>query len=457
MAVKVQNEANIRKAKRWNEKDDAALLELLRKKVKEVDLAIKESPSPFMRSKLKAKKAQYKSMANKVANGTYNGDIIFSEMQAAAALRTQDLLKQQKFSNPKEAKKYINSYQDMDFDYERYFRKTRYFGKSLPIILTILTLVLLASFLLGAFLPTSLKNTIYDSTGFTVDTVFSFKLGPDEKDFTMVNNGSWPDGTWKYVNDVEQRLTPGEPYVNPTTGTKPEHVSLYTDLGMRTVNITYFDIIKAWFQTKMLKKVRLDFLEDRAPFQGPSWFYAKYMDKAEADIANLRNPDGSINWPVLIKYLSGYGTIMLLIITFLLAFYCLIVNICRIFSYTSRRVHTANILLLVLSVLIVILPFFMGMEGFSGQAISTALKNYFNYAEFFVKPEITLSMNLFAFVPAIISLLLIIIPKFFKNRLKKRPTFVPRGNRPRIEKEQQMKQVAYNNVKRSYQNNSYKR
>ena len=55
MAVKVQNTKNIRKAKRWNEKDDAALLELLRKKTKEVNLAIKEAQSPFMRARLKAK------------------------------------------------------------------------------------------------------------------------------------------------------------------------------------------------------------------------------------------------------------------------------------------------------------------------------------------------------------------------------------------------------------------
>ena len=63
-----------------------------------------------MRSKLKAsKKAHYKDMYVKLRNGTYNGDIIFSEMQAAAALRTKDILKQERFSDPAQGRKYINS------------------------------------------------------------------------------------------------------------------------------------------------------------------------------------------------------------------------------------------------------------------------------------------------------------------------------------------------------------
>ena len=93
-------------------------------------------------------------MANKVANGTYNGDIIFSEMQAAAAAHSRSL-KRDRFSNPSEARKYINSYEDMDFDYEAYFRKTRYYGVFLPILLTLLTIIFLAFFALPAFMPSA--------------------------------------------------------------------------------------------------------------------------------------------------------------------------------------------------------------------------------------------------------------------------------------------------------------
>lgn len=453
MAVRVQNEMNIRKAKRWNEKDDAALLELLRKKVKEVNLAIKESTSPFMRSKLKAKKAHYKSMANKVANGTYNGDIIFSEMQAAAALRTQDILKQNRYSDPREAKKYINSYEDMDFDYERYFRKTRYYGRLLPILMTVLTFVILAYFILGAFLPASIKHTLNSEYGIKPDVFFTFKLGPDDKDFRMSNEkGDWPDGDWVYSGGVEQKLTHGEPYVDPSTGEQPEYVYLYTDLGMRTINVSSFDIIKAWFRTKMLKSVRIDFLEDDDHFKGPSWFYVKYMDKAEADIVNLRDSDGGFNLPVLIKYLAGYGTILLLIVSFVLAIVALIINIARIFSYTTRRFHTLHILLMIFSLLILLLPALMAMEGTN---VIDAFKNYFvfDYSDF-LESESTMMISLFGFVPVVLSLLLLLLPKIFKNRLKKRPTFVPKGNRPRLEKEQKMKELAYDNVRRAYQNNT---
>lgn len=452
MAVKIQNERNIRKAKRWNEQDDAALLELLRKKVKEVNLAIKQAPSPFMRSKLKAKRAHYKNMANKVANGTYNGDIIFSEMQAAAALRTQDILKQERYANPREAKKYINSYEDMDFDYERYFRKTRYYGKFLPIVMTIISIVLLAYFVIGAFLPTNIKSTL-NEYGMKPDTIFTFKLGPNEQDIRMKNEGDWPDGDWKVVGGEEQRLTSGTPYADPETGAMPEYVDLYADLGMRTVNVSSFDIIKAWFRTKMLKNIRLDFLEDNRHFQGPSWFYVKYMDKAETDIVDLRNSDGSFNIPVLAKYLAGYGIILLLIVSFLLALTCVILNIGRIFSYTTRRFHILHILLLVFSLLIVTLPAILAMEGTGFMA---AVKNYFIFdtGTFRSTESSTMAISMFAFLPAAVSLILLILPKLFKNRLKKRPTYVPRGNRPRLAQEQKMKELAYDNVRRAYQSNT---
>lgn len=451
MAVRVQNESNIRKAKRWNEKDDAALAELLRKKIKEVDLAIKEAPSPFMRSKLRAKKAHYKSMSAKVANGTYNGDIIFSEMQAAAALRTQDALKYQRYSNPADARKYINSYEDMDFDYEAYFRKTRYYGRFLPILATLFTLILLAFFLIGAFVPTATKQSLSTDYGLKLDTLFYFKLGPNEMDF-RVKNGMWPDGDWRFENGKEQVLSRDVPYVAPGKTEPDEYVYLYSDLGMRTVNISSFDIIKAWFRTKMLSNVRLDFLEDNAAFQGSSWFYAKYMSKAEADIVNVRNEDGSFEMPILIKYIAGYGTILSLVAAFILGIICLILNIVRIFTYTTRRVHALNVLLFIFCTLVAVLPAFMAMEGTD---VLSAFKNYFTFDHdaFMKTADHTLIINIFAFIPAGIALVMAILPKLFKNRFKKRPSFVPKGNRPRNKKVQAQtaQHMAYNNVRRAYQ------
>ncbi len=450
MAVKIKNESNIRKAKRWNEKDDAALAELLRKKIKEVDLSIKEAPSPFMRSKLRAKKAHYKTMSAKVANGTYNGDIIFSEMQAAAALRTQDTLNYQRYSNPGEARKYVNSYQDMDFDYESYFRKTRYYGRFLPILATLFTLILLAFFLIGAFIPAGTKQTLNDA-GLKVDTLFYFKLGPNELDYSIKNDGKWPDGDWRYVNGEEQVLAQGQPYIAPGETEPKDYVYLYSDLGLRTINISSFDIIKAWFRTKMLSKVRLDFIEDSSYFQGSSWFYAKYMESAEANIPNYRNSDGDYDFPIIIKYLAGYGTILSLIAAFLLGIICLVLNIIRIFTYTTRRLHGLNFLLLFFCILVAMLPLLLAMEGTD---IKSALGAFFTLdaIEFLENPEKTTVFNIFAVIPAGIALVMLFLPKLFKNRFKKRPSFVPKGNRPRNvpSKEQSMQQLAYDNVRRAY-------
>ena len=450
MAVRVQNQANIRKAKRWNEKDDAALAELLKKKIKEVDLAIKDAPSPFVRSKLKAKKSHYKDISLKLENGTYNGDIIFSEMQAAAALRTKDVLKRERYEDPGEGKKYVNSYEDMDFDYEAYFRKTRYYGRVLPILMTLLTVILIAFLLLGAFLPADLSQTVYQETGLKSDTLFYFKLGPNERDFRIDNNGNWPDGDWRVQGGEQQRLTYGEPYINPDTQEAPEHVFLYSDLGMRTVNINSFDLVKAWFRTKMLSSIRLDFLEDNEQFQGPSWFYAKYMNSAEENIAYLRNDDGSFDFSVLFKYIAGYGAILSIIVAFILAVVCFVLNIGRIFSYTTRRLHTLHYLLLIFSLLAIVLPAFMAMEGTN---IAQAFKSYFlfDHVDFMTNDTHTLLLSPLALIPAGISLVLLILPKIFKNRLKKKPTFVPKGNRPRKNLEHKMDDLAYGNVRRAYQ------
>jgi hypothetical protein len=451
MAVKVQNTKNIRKAKRWNEKDDAALLELLRKKTKEVNLAIKEAQSPFMRARLKAKRAHYRSMANKVANGTYNGDIIFSEMQAAAALRTQEALKRDRFSNPSEARKYINSYEDMDFDYEAYFRKTRYYGVFLPILLTLLTIIFLAFFALPAFMPSSLRDTMNDYK-MKPQALFTFKLGSDEQDFSINNDGNWPDGDWRMVNDEEQRLAQGEQYIDPATGEAPEQVLLYAQAGMRTINISAFDIVKAWFSTKMLSRVRLDFLEDNKLFMGPRWLHAKYIGKAEDNIVNLRKEDGSFDVVILIKYLASYGIILFFIAAFLIAIVCLIQDIIRIFTYTTRRMHTLHWLLFIFSLLVVVLPAFLVIEGTN--EIGPAFRNYFifDYDTFMERPS-TLCISVFAFLPAALSFIMLILPKLFKNRLKKLPTFVPKGNRPRRQQEKTLNYLAYDNVRRAYQNN----
>ncbi len=45
--------------------------------------------------------------------------------------------------------------------------------------------------------------------------------------------------------------------------------------------------------------------------------------------------------------------------------------------------------------------------------------------------DATAGISVLMLLPAAISLIMMILPLFFKNRLKRRPTYVPAGNRPR--------------------------
>lgn len=440
MPVRIQNEANLAKDRRWNEEDDAALALMLRKKIKEVDLAIKAATTPYERARLKERKKQYKSMYKKVASGHYTGDIVSSEMRAhamayggaAAAGGAIGYGGAMRDSGKIKAVKYRNTYDDMDFDYQAYFRQSRYFGFSLPLILTILSLVFIAIFILGAVLPVSIKETVRTDMDMSLDALYTFKLGPGENDFRVKNDGNWPDAYWKYANvggvATEQILEQGVPYSK--NGVEPEYVYLYTDLGITAINISAFDVVKAWFRTPLLEETRLDFLEDNENFQGASWYYSKFM--AGEDLEITKNSDGKYDINQVLKVVAAYGTIYCIIIGFLLGVIILITNIVRMFTYTSRRLHWMNLLAFIFMLLAAVLPVFFCMEG-------TDLKGAFS--EYFVFDNITmrndtegiynLMVNFVAFIPAALMLVSMLLPRLFKNRVKKLPTFVPKGNKQR--------------------------
>lgn len=428
MAVKIQNEANIRKAKRWNEEDDAALALMLRKKIRETGLAVRDAKSPYERERLKARRDHYKKMARKVQNGSYNGDILFSEMQAAADLRAQESNKFASYSTVGGAKTYLNSYEDMDFDYENYFRKRRYFGIFLPIIMFLLTAVFLTVFIIGAILPTETKINLYDSTGIKTDALFTFKVGEGTNDFRIKNDGNWPDGNWPVNADgEEERLEQGVPFVK--NGVTPEYVSVHADLGMTAINISAFDVIKAWFRTPMLASTRLDFLENNANFQGPSWYYSKFFDSNDG-LQIERNADGQYDIISILRYLGGYAGILCLVAAFLLGIIALITNIIRLFTYTSRKVHLVNILAFIFALLAVVMPALLLLESTD---FGAAFQEFFVFDEaaFFDESGYRLMMNPIALIPAAVMLVNMLLPLMFKNKLKKRPTYVPKGNKAR--------------------------
>lgn len=430
MAVKVNNTASIRKAKRWSERDDAALCVLLKRKIKDVNVALRESDSPYERARLKEQKRHYKTMLVKVENGAYNGDILFSELQASAALRTEQNVHSAAYATTAGAKKYNSSYENMDFDYETAFRKKRYYGAGLPLVLLILSIVMLAVFVASAFIPANISQQMA-ANGIPLNSLFVYKLGSDTLDIEINNTADiiWPSGTFA---EGHSQLENGTQYVD-ASGNTPAKVRLNGDLGMTSVYISPFDVVKAWFRTPMLKKTRLDFLEDNKLFQGDSYYYICLFSGSKGEALVIKkDEDGNFDRSVIFRHIGTYGTIMFLLAAFILTVVNVIINVIRLFTYTSRRLHAITFISFLLSVLMLIGPAMATMEGtdFGG-----AIKNYFSYltdAEGFMSnADATAGISVLMLLPAAISLIMMILPLFFKNRLKRRPTYVPAGNRPR--------------------------
>jgi hypothetical protein len=428
MAVKVNNTENIRKSKRWNEKDDAALTLLLKKKLREMDVSIRESNTPYERSRLKETKQQYKQMLRKVETGVYNGDIIFAEMQAAAALRGEQQGKMEYYGQSQNGRAYVNSYQDMDFDYEAAFRKTRYYGAALPFIMLIFVSLLLCIFVMGAFLPAKLKETA-DSYSLNLNAMFVYKLS-DSFDIEITNDGTWPSGSYAANAAIPVE---GVPFAD-LQGNVPAMVKLYKDMKMTTIDISAFDIIKAWFRTPMLEKVRLDFLEDRAAFKGSSYYYLCFLSGSKTDdLKIIKDAEGNYDFSVILRHIGTYGTILFMVISFLLGVIVFISTLIRLFTYTTRKLHVLHWLLLIFSALAFISPALASIEG---TEIVASVQNYFlsltSINTFLSTEGTTAGIGLLYLIPTACSLLLLILPKIFRNRLKRRVTSVPRGNKMRL-------------------------
>ncbi|MBR1747951.1 MAG: hypothetical protein IJ735_07080 [Clostridia bacterium] len=429
MAVKIRNKANLSRAQRWDERDDAALALLLKRKIKDVNIALRESESPYERSRLKEQKRHYKVMLRKVENGAYNGDIIFGELQASSALRAEQTLRNAGYSTMSGGKAYVNSYQNMDFDYETAFRKKRYYGVALPLILLLLSLVFVATFLIGAFLPADLNETIETSV-FPIDELFMIKLGPDTVDIAVANDGNWPRGIYDY--DEYDILEVGEKY-SDAVGNEPETVLLYEQLHMLAVYVSPFDIVKAWFHTPMLETTRLDFLEDSPYFQGNSYYYLSFLSgNKRAALVIQRDEDGNLDRSVIFRHIGTYGTIMFLLASFLLGCVSVVINIIRLFTYTSRRIHAIPLLSLIFSALCMICPALATVEGTD---IGTSFSSYFSSiggsAGFLENEESFVGIGILFLLPLAINFLMILLPFLFRNRLKKRYSYVPNGNRGR--------------------------
>lgn len=446
MAVRPTNIQNQRKNILWDEQDDAALEVLVKRKIKDTTIAMREAPNPTERSRLKAQKRHYKQMLIKIQRGSYNGDIIFHELRASAALAQEQQLSHGLHSSMYGGKKYNSQYNMMDFDYEAAFRKKRYYGVALPLVMLILTLVLIASFLMGILSPALFEipdnvNSTLSNIGLNFNSLIVYRLGETEdggiNDIAIRadDNGYW---WWPLGNYTEDAPRPknGEAWTDingVTHDAEGETVNLFQDMGVTEIYIDAADIIRGWFKTKMLKNTRLDFLEDLSIFKGTSFYYQIFLADGKSDALVIKKTEsGNYDFGVVFNHIGVYGIIMFLLAFIILSVFLFIFNVVRLFTYTSRRFHVFEFFTFLFSLLFLLAPVFATVVGTEFSSISQSFQNYFGSListdDFIANTTATVGVSILTLLPAGISFLLLLMPLFFKNRFRTIPKRIPKGN-----------------------------
>ena len=105
-------------------------------------------------------------------------------------------------------------------------------------------------------------------------------------------------------------------------------------------------------------------------------------------------------------------------------------NVVRIFTYTSRRLHFTTFMCLLLTALGWICPAFATCEG---TELGAAFKNYFlnltNASGFLSEQTASVGVTIMGLLPVALCFVMLILPKFFRNRHKDLPYRIPKGNR----------------------------
>lgn len=411
----------------WTERDEAVLVELLKRKIKELKYDMKECDSPYARAKLRSKREEYKRLLDKVERSDYDPNILAAELKTHSQYNAVERSKKEK-----KLGRYADAYSDVNFDFESYFNRTRYFGAAAPIISIVLIVAFLAIMLLSVFMSIGdisniESNLQLGSANMSLTSIAYIKLGPGEMDFQVKNDGNWPQGTWSYE---EIALEHGELYYDSNYDT-PETVYLYKDLGMTSINITTLDVVKALFRTPMFKDTRVDFIEDQDSMQGASWYYIRFMRNKAEDIAIEKGEDGNYDSVKIIKHIATYGTIIFLVATLLLCVVEIIINIGRLFSYTSRRIHVVPLLILIFGMLTLICPAFLELTTIENGAIGDAFNNYFalDWEVFITEGPGNVAFNMFFAILLVVPLIVTLLPLFFRNRAAKTVAYVPKGNK----------------------------
>lgn len=414
----------------WQEKDDALFNELLRNKIKSLKWQIKSASSPYLAKQLKIKRKEYKSIQKKVALGQYDGNIILNDL--ATAVRYQNVEKEKKQTV---LSKYVNSYSEIDFDYESYFSRTRYFGKGLPLLMILLTVIMFFSMTMGLFLPAQTLK-INDSLGDSIEgiwtdlaTVAYLKVGNEFTDFSVPNDGKWPKGKFK-----DDTIPPeqGKLYIDDK-GNIPPTVFLSAHLGYIAVDITYVDVIKGFFKMPaILKSKRIDFIEDLEVMKGASWYYHGFMRDTES-LQIKKGADGNYDVAAIVRNIATYGTIICLLLTLLFLVITVIKCLIRLFTYTTKKIDFTLFLAFIFGLLTMILPALTKVQSMN--ALGKALSNYFVFGTdlFLSKTDVSITVNILGLLLLIVPFFLMFFPLMFKNRIKYQITHVPKGNKPPID------------------------
>ncbi|MFA5448899.1 MAG: hypothetical protein WC292_00455 [Clostridia bacterium] len=433
MAKKITNPKLFSAA--WTEKDEAVLIDLLDRKIGELRFDIKESDSPYVKARLRAKRKEYKALLQKVQVGEYNSNILVAELAAAnLATRTETVKKEKKLG------KYVDAYEDVNFDFSGYFRKTRYFGTLLPIISLILTVVFALFLFIGASFSgtpayseaverfeASINNDPAQNTPRLTLTSLGYLKLSDDFDFSVPNRPElWPKGTYL----IEEEANRDDPYIAPD-GSMPDTVFLHKDLGMSTIDITTADIYKAFFRTPAMTYYSIPAVERIIQFNGPTWYYYAFIEGRDDEIKIQRGDDGKYDPVVIVRNIGTYGLIAFMLIALVLSLVEIGLSIGRLFSYTSRRLHIIPLFIFISIIMAVICPVFANIPSLESADVQSAFAEYFQTSwGGFLEGSGTINFN-FLYAGAVgIMLIVLILPFLFRNRQAKPITFVPKGNRP---------------------------
>ncbi|MFI3228795.1 MAG: hypothetical protein R3Y23_01340 [Bacillota bacterium] len=420
----------------WTERDEAVLIDLLHRKIGELKYEIKDAESPMERHHLHGLRDRYKAMYRKVKSGDYDNNILAAELASAKVYR-QGLSTSAKSKSGASNDRYADSYADINFDYDKYFAKSRYYGTSVPLISLILIGVFLFLAVCGSFLTTDVLDAFSYQLEFnsdsrlTLDSIAYFKISEGEDDFYVPNDGDWPSGT--FTNE-EEAIAYGTLYVDES-GKTPDYVYLAADLGMNTINVSTIEVIRAVFRMSFLSDTRLDFIEDLESMDGRSWYYYKYISTNEDNLVFEKDINGDYDWAALVRIIATYGTIICLCLMIIFAIIELLMNIGRLFSFTTRRLHAMPILILITGALTLVLPALLEIEVLDMANISACFSNYFgtSWSTFITVSDTNTSTITFSLLFAlylIIPLVVLILPKLFHNKSKKLVRYVPKGNKP---------------------------